>query len=159
MPNLSFYNLLFYILFFYLQKILTEISVDSKDSEKDFQKNLKLDGYTINIKDIINKIDSTYENSEIISSMKTTQNGFYAYAKIVNKDQINKIIKITENNIDNTIDNILNAKFQIEPKRIDGKNISCEFCPFKDICFVKENNIKNLKNTKFKDIIGGEENA
>ena len=144
---------------FYLQKILTEISVDSKDSEKDFQKNLKLDGYTINIKDIINKIDSTYENSEIISSMKTTQNGFYAYAKIVNKDQINKIIKITENNIDNTIDNILNAKFQIEPKRIDGKNISCEFCPFKDICFVKENNIKNLKNTKFKDIIGGEENA
>ena len=91
--------------------------------------------------------------------MKTTQNGFYAYAKIVNKDQINKIIEITENNIDNTIDNILNAKFQIEPKRIDGKNISCEFCPFKDICFVKENDIKDLKNTKFKDIIGGEENA
>ena len=144
---------------FYLQKVLTDISVDSKDTEKDFKKNLKLDGYTINIKDIINKIDNTYENSEIISSMKTTQNGFYAYAKIVNKDQINKIIEITENNIDNTIDNILNAKFQIEPKRIDGKNISCEFCPFKDICFVKENNIKNLKNTKFKDIIGGEENA
>ena len=144
---------------FYLQKILTEHELDSEDTEKDIKKSLKLNGYTINNEDIIKNIDDTYENSEIISGMKTSKNGFYAYTKVVNRDEINKITKITENNISTTIDNILNANFKIEPKRVDNKNISCNYCPFKDICFVKETDIKDLKTVKLKDIIGGEENA
>ena len=91
--------------------------------------------------------------------MKTTQKGFYAYAKVIDKNGINKLVNIVDNNISATIEKILNADFKIEPKRIDNKNISCKFCPFKDICYVKETDIKDLKETKFKDIIGGEENA
>ena len=144
---------------FYLQKILTDKTLDSEDNEKDFKNNLKLKGYTIDDEEAISKIDDTYQNSEIITGMKTTQKGFYAFAKIIDREGINKLVNITENNIDTTIDNVLNANFKIEPKRIDNKNISCQFCPFKDLCFVKENDIKDLKNTKFKDIIGGEENA
>ena len=85
--------------------------------------------------------------------------GFYAYAKVIDKNGINKLVNIVDNNISATIEKILNADFKIEPKRIDNKNISCKFCPFKDICYVKENDIKDLKETKFKDIIGGEESA
>ena len=144
---------------FYLQKILTDKTLDSEDNEKDFKNNLKLKGYTIDDEEAISKIDDTYQNSEIITSMKTTQKGFYAFAKIIDREGINKLVNITENNINATIDNVLNANFKIEPKRIDNKNISCQFCPFKDLCFVKENDIKDLTNTKFKDIIGGENNA
>lgn len=144
---------------FYLQKVLTPQTLDSKDADKDTKNNLKLQGYTINNEDTISKIDDTYQNSEIISSMKTTQKGFYAYAKVIDKDGINKLVNIVDNNISATIEKILNADFKIEPKRIDNKNISCKFCPFKDICYVKETDIKDLKETRFKDIIGGEENA
>lgn len=144
---------------FYLQKVLTENTLDSKDNEKDIKNNLKLKGYTINNENIINEIDDTYQNSEIISSMKTTQKGFYVHAKILDEKGMDKLVEITENNINNIIENVLNANFKITPKRIDNKNISCEFCPFKDICFTKEDDIKDLKDTKFKDIIGGEENA
>ena len=144
---------------FYLQKVLTNQTLDSEDNEKDTKNNLKLKGYTINNEDIISHIDDTYQNSEIISAMKTTQKGFYAYAKVIDKKGIDKLVDITNDNIDNTINQILNSNFTIEPKRIDNKNISCEYCPFKDLCFVTEKDIKNLKQTKFKDIIGGEESA
>ena len=144
---------------FYLQKVLTNQTLDSEDTDKDTKNNLKLQGYTINNEEAISKIDDTYQNSEIISSMKTTQKGFYTYAKVIDKNGINKLVNIVDNNISATIEKILNADFKIEPKRIDNKNISCSFCPFKDICYVKETDIKDLRETKFKDIIGGEESA
>lgn len=143
---------------FYLQKILTKPSLDETDYEKQNKNNLKLNGYTIDDENIISQIDETYQNSEIISSMKQTKNGFSSYTKIISKNEINYIKKLVEKNLDNTIDKILKADFKIEPKRIE-KDISCKNCPFKDLCFVKEENIKDLKNTKFEDILGGEENA
>ena len=43
------------------------------------------------------------------------------------------------NLIHQTIDEITKGQFKIEPKVLDNKkNISCEFCPFKDICFYKD---------------------
>lgn len=144
---------------FYLQKILNKQALDSKSPEEDFKTSLKLNGYTINDEEEINQIDDTYQNSEIIKGMKLTQKGFYVYSKIITQDQISKLENIVSNNIDKTIDNILNTNFQITPKRINNENISCPYCPFKDLCFVKEDNIKDLKQTKFKDIIGDDENA
>lgn len=144
---------------FYLQKLLTNQTLDSLDSEKDTKNNLKLIGYTINNENEIQKIDPTYQNSQIIKALKTSAKGFYAYSKIIKENEIQKIVDITENNIDNSIQKILNADFQITPKSIDNKNLSCKYCSFKDLCFVKENDIEELKNTKFKDIIGDDENA
>ncbi len=144
---------------FYLQQVLTSQPIDSDDIEKDIKKNLKLNGYTINNEQIINQIDNTYQNSEIISGMKTTKTGFYAFTKIINENEINKLVDITNNHINNMIDKILNADFEIKPKRLKNENISCKYCQFKDICFVKENDIQDIKEVKFKDIIGGKHNA
>ena len=33
------------------------------------------------------------------------------------------------------MDSILAGDFTINPKIYDGKNLSCEFCEFKDICY------------------------
>lgn len=144
---------------FYLQKILTKTSTDITDPEKETKSNLKLIGYTINDENIIQNIDSTYENSEIISGMKKTQKGFYTYTKLIEKEQIDKLSNIVDENIEKAINNILNTNFKINPKRINNKNISCQNCTFKDLCFVKEENIKELKETKFKEIIEGDNNA
>ena len=43
--------------------------------------------------------------------------------------------------IDNAFDNILNAKFDINPKRVGKDNIGCSFCKYSDICFMKEEDV------------------
>ena len=85
--------------------------------------------------------------------MSVTQKGFSSYAKTVSEENIEKINNIVDKKINEVINNIETANFQINPKRIDNKLIGCNFCKFKDLCFRKEEDIVNLENTKFKDIL------
>ena len=143
----------------YLQKLLNTPSLDSQNPDKEIKDSLKLSGYTIDDENIIEEIDDTYENSEIIKGLKKTKNGFSSYSKLLSYEDFGKIYQITENNINKAIQNILNCDFEIKPKRIDNENISCKNCIFKDLCFKKEEDIQNLKNTKISEILGGEEDA
>ena len=143
----------------YLQKLLNTPYLDSQNPDKEIKDNLKLSGYTIDDENIIEEIDDTYENSEIIKGLKKTKNGFSSYSKLLSSEDFGKIYQITEGNINKAIQNILNCDFEIKPKRIDNENISCKNCIFKDLCFKKEEDIQNLKNTKISEILGGEEDA
>ena len=91
--------------------------------------------------DFILKFDKTYNDSKLIKSMKTSKNGFYSYCKVLDKEEIDNIITSTDEMIDKVIDNILEADFSINPKVIDGENVSCKFCEYRDICFRRENDI------------------
>ena len=139
---------------FYLQKILSTEIVKQKDKTYKKQKkdNLKLQGYSINNEELLSKFDSTYKSSEVIKSMKVSDNGFYAYSKTISKEEIYKLIKITENNINKAFEEILDCNFDINPKRIGKNLVGCEFCKYKDICYMKEEDIVNLdeyKNLEF----------
>ena len=140
---------------FYLQKILPNKDIDS--DFKDIKKKLRLEGYTINNENIISKFDHTYTSSKMIKGMNLTTNGFSSYTKLVNEEEIQKINDIVQNKIKEVINNIEIGNFAINPKRIDGKIIGCEHCKFKDLCYRKEEDIVNLTNTKFKDIMQKEE--
>lgn len=139
---------------FYLQKILNNEIVKEKGKtyEKQKKDNLKLQGYSINDEYLLEKFDSTYKDSEVIKSMKISNNGFYSYSKTISKDEINKLINLTEKNINKAFKDILDAKFDINPKRIGKSNVGCEYCKYKDICYMKEEDIVNLdeyKNLEF----------
>lgn len=139
---------------FYLQKILNNEVVKEKGKtyEKQKRDNLKLQGYSINDENLLEKFDSTYKDSEVIKSMKVGNNGFYSYSKTISKDEITRLIEITENNINKAFEGVLDAKFDINPKRIGKNNVGCEFCKYKDICYMKEEDIVNLdeyKNLEF----------
>ena len=86
---------------------------------------------------------SIYEHciKAIDRSLKFGQNGFYAYSKVLSEEKINKLIEIVKDNIDNAFDNILDAKFNINPKRVGKDNIGCSFCKYSDICFMKEEDV------------------
>lgn len=135
---------------FYLQKILNnEIIRDNKLSyEKQKQNNLKLQGYSINDYETLNKFDSTYLDSEIIKSLKVSKNGFYSYSKVLDKTTMDLIYNLVDKKITEAIDNIMNAKYDINPKQIGDKNVSCTFCKYKDICYKKEEDIIQLKEYK-----------
>ena len=140
---------------FYLQKILNNeiIKEKGKTYEKQKKDNLKLQGYSINDEELLSKFDSTYKDSEIIKSMKVGNNGFYAYSKTITKDQIKKLIEITEKNIDKAFNDIQDCKFDINPKRIGKNLVGCEYCKYKDICYMKEENIINLDEYKMLEFL------
>ena len=70
-------------------------------------------------------------------------------------NQIKELIDIAKNRIDEAIDNIKNNRFDINPKVIGDRNIGCDFCKFKDICFVKKKNKVSIEPLEFGGEIDG----
>lgn len=144
--NMKFKNI--EVVGFYLQKLLSTNLDNTKDYITARENNLKLEGYSINNPSILSKFDKTYNDSKLIKSMKTSKNGFYSYSKVLDKEEIDNIITSTDKMIDKVIDNILEADFSINPKVIDGENVSCKFCEYRDICFRRENDIVYINKSK-----------
>ena len=132
---------------FYLQNILN-------NSEEELEDNLKLQGYTNS--DLVSIIDSSYENSKLIKSMKTSNNGFYQYSKIINDEGIDKISNIIKDKINDAGKKIINNEFDINPKQIKDDLIGCRYCKYKDICYMKNEDIVKLDVPG--NILGGEIN-
>lgn len=140
---------------FYLQKILnSEISIkENKTYERQKEENLKLQGYSIDDENLIYEFDKTYKDSSVVKSMKISSEGFSRYTKILNEDMMEKLSDLVENKINDASNGIINADFKINPKKIGFKNVSCNFCKYKDICFVKENDIEILEENKDLDFL------
>lgn len=133
---------------FYLQNI-----VNKNNNEN----NLKLNGYSTSNKEILKQFDSSFESSNLIKSMRTKTDGdFYSYSKTLNEKEINNLINLVDNKIKEAGNNILEAKFDINPKKINGINVGCEYCTFKDICFKKEQDTIYLKEQDYKEFLGGQ---
>ena len=138
------------IIGFYLQQILFgKFNKNDKKTLKELKHdNLKLKGYSLGNESLLYNFDSTITNSELIHGMKLTSKGFGPYSKVLTNKQIDKIVKITDDRINECIDGITNANFVINPKKINGKNIGCEFCKYKDICFMTNKDFKELDDIK-----------
>ena len=128
---------------FYLQKILNNIT----DKEKRLD-GLKLQGYTNSDLDIIDKVDSSFNDSKVIKSLRTSSKGFYAYSKIINDEEIDILNKVVETKIKEASMDILDSKFDINPKEMNNEIIGCKFCKYKDICFMKPKDTVTLKEVK-----------
>ena len=131
----------------YLQKIL-----NNSNNEEDKKNSLKLQGYSNSDTSILQVVDSSYENSLVIKGMKTSSNGFYNYSKVISDDEIDKLSSLVKDKINDASRDILNASFDINPKEINGKLISCKYCKYKDICYMNNNDIIKLNS------IGSDEN-
>ena len=80
----------------------------------------------------------------------------YAYTKLFKESDIDIIVNLVDKHINEVLENIKLGNFDINPKRIDNELIGCKYCKFKDICYKKEEDIKDLINKKTSDILGGE---
>ncbi len=131
----------------------------NKDIEKTKKDNLKLIGYTINDHSSIKNLDPTYQNSKYIKGLKIKNDGdFYAYSKLLDKEEFEKLCDIADKTIKQTATNILNAKFDINPKIINNKNESCAYCKYKSICFANPNNYIYLNKDNNLSYLRGEKN-
>lgn len=104
-----------------------------------FKKDYRLQGFSNSDIDTLKMIDKNYFDSEIIKGMALNKDGsFSRYSKVMTDDEIFNLITDTEAKIQETIQKITENNFDINPKIIDGINLSCEHCQFKDICNVQE---------------------
>lgn len=123
---------------FYLQKLFNSTLDNSKDYLTSRENNLRLEGYSIDEENILSMFDTTYNDSKLIKSMKTTSKGFSSYSKVLSSEEIDNILINTDKLIDTATNEILDTDFTINPKIINGKNVSCDFCEYKDICYLRE---------------------
>ena len=142
----------------YYQNILFNYPTWSDKLDKELKDRYLLKGYSTDDTTILEKFDCTYKDSELIKSMSYSEDkGFSRYSKIIDNDTMYNLIKFVKNEIDTKVDDILDADFSINPKVYDKENISCKYCTFKDICFMKDKDIKYLEKIDNLDFLGGEE--
>ena len=141
------------ILGIYLQKVnMIALKNGKKSIEEQINKSFMLQGYTLDEYELIPMIDDCYNNSDYIQGMKTGKDGlFYKYTKVMSKEDEVNLINLVKNLIETAAENIKDAKFDINPKEIDGKNQSCMFCKYNDICFKTYNDVIKLEKKPFKE--------
>lgn len=141
----------------YYQNILFNYPTFDEKLEKTLKDRYLLKGYSTDDISVLEKFDCTYRNSELIKSMSySEEKGFNRFAKLIDNDTMYNLIKFTKNEIDTKADKILDGDFSINPKVYD-KDSACKYCTFKDICFMKDKDIKYLEKVDNLDFLGGEE--
>lgn len=144
----------------YYQNILFNYpSFDKKPIEEIKKERIKLQGYSTDDLSILSRFDPTYENSEVIKSMKYTDKGFSRFSKVLSDSDVYHIITYTKKEIIKDMNDILQGDFKINPKIYDGKDISCEYCNFKDICYKSQKDVVYLDKVEDLSFLdeGGEE--
>lgn len=146
----------------YLQKVLySNYTFDkSKTLSEMLKDNLKLQGYSTCLVDRLSGFDKSYEKSELIKGMRLNKDfSFSSHAKVLSDDDFKNILKYTEEKINQTVDDILDAKFDIDPKVIDNKNLACENCKYMDVCFRNNKDLVYLEKVENLDFLGGDESG
>lgn len=135
---------------FYIQKVLDQVPIiqDKKTLYEIREEQLKLQGYSNSALNILELLDDDYLSGKMIKGLRFKNDGsLYAGAKVLSSKEMDDLTLVVDTKIEECIEAILNGKFAINPKVIKGKNISCEYCKFKDVCF---------KEKKNEVILGGE---
>lgn len=107
-----------------------------KDKEEQV-KNLKLVGYTTDDKIILSYLDEDYETDSFVKGLSVKKDGeLSSRSKILSDSELEDIMNSINKALEKSLKIIDNNAFDIAPKIINNKNVSCEFCPFKEVCFV-----------------------
>lgn len=135
---------------FYLQKMIQNefLNDENKNYQELKKENMKLEGYSIDKSEWIEKLDSTYLDSCVIKSLKMGKNGFYAYSKVLNEEKMNRLEQLVDKKLKDAAKEIENGNFKINPKQIGSKLVGCEFCKYRDLCFKTEKDIVYLNEYK-----------
>jgi len=138
---------------FYLQYLINNDRKYDKEKSLEQRKweSLQLDGYTTDDMEILDQWDHTYRDgkSEVIRGLKLKKDGtFHSGSKVMSEQEMDEKIQLTDEKIREAADAIHNGDFRINPKQIDGKNESCEYCPYQKICYRNYNDLIKIPDKK-----------
>ena len=115
----------------YIQNVLSQ--------EQDDNKLYRLDGITINDEAKINRLEHSIDkSSKYIAGLNKTSKGFKKNSSLIEQEEFDKIVSLSEEIVENTVKNIRDGKFPIRPIYVNNKNLACDYCPLKSVCFKDE---------------------
>ncbi len=123
-------------------------SLKTAASDNSVPSYLKLKGCVIDDMSLITLLDSTFEHgeSEYINGVKVKKDGgLYSSNAIVNENEMNSFVDVAKKYYVDCAEELRANNFAIAPKYLDDKNFACTYCPFRDLCFRKNNQIVFLK--------------
>ena len=127
---------------FYLQNIILD---NKDDSEK--EKSLKLIGFTNKDLDALKYLDRDYDVNSYIDNIKINGDGTpskNSLKRMLSDNEMKEIVSKVELTINKNLESIMNSEFNINPK-YDNGNIGCEFCSYKDICYMQNYDLEKLE--------------
>lgn len=144
----------------YLQRVLPS-SVFARKEGKTFEEQLReyfrLKGYTNGGESVLRLIDRYYAGSgfNAIAGLRVNRDGSIHKtdaARVMTEAEFSRLLGLVAEKIAEAKAGILAGRFPIEPKR-HSKFDSCQYCPYRDICFREEADYKELEIDKNLDFI------
>lgn len=149
----------------YIESIAANLPnyVEGKTLEDLLWEQTKLDGISLKRNEFISRLDTHYEISSYIKGVRVKKDGdFYASNRLLEEETLKELLKIVKKNITEVENVIENADFEIAPKKFSSELkeqiSSCNYCPYRDICYLKPKNVVRLKEYKDLEFLGGEKN-
>ena len=138
---------------FYLQHLICgDLNYDEdKDREQIKEESMKLEGFTSDDTDRLRYNDRSIENnnSKMIKGLRFKNDGsFYGSAPVLSDGEMQGMIDNVDEKIREASKRILEGDYQIDPKQIDGKNVSCEYCPYNVLCYKRSSDLKIITTGK-----------
>lgn len=99
-----------------------------------------------------------YSNEALLETISNEDKKFIKSKNLLSSIEMKAMIKYVSKKVDEALNEILNANFEIDPKMMKGKIDSCEYCPFEDICHNK-NNKRIIQKQDYQTFLGGDNNG
>lgn len=141
---------------FYLQYLVNTDTKyrEDKDLNQIKKDSMKLYGYTSNNieRALLNDRSLESGKSDNIATLRLKNDGsFYANSRVMSDEEFESMIRLVDEKVKEAGGMILNGDFVINPKQINKENVSCEYCPYWDICFRRNKDIKVFFTEKEKN--------
>lgn len=138
----------------FLQPLLlsTSDSLYSRVSGNDLNSYSKLVGLLSNKENTIEYFDSSDKSQGLkyLAGIKYNKDGSLSatsLSKLRDQSYFDGLSALAKDLYLEAGHNILNNKFDINPKNVNGEDVSCKYCPFRDICYRDESAFIKI-NTK-----------
>ena len=96
---------------------------------------MRLQGYTLNDKNHLNHLFNAIDDT-LVKGLRTNNDGsFHAKSKVYSETDLEAMLYYLDQQIKRAIESIFAGDFSINPIRVFNDNISCEYCPFTDVCY------------------------
>lgn len=138
---------------FYLQNIGHDLlkKQEGKTNNELIKNEYKLYGYSKENIDIIEKFDNDFSS---LKNLKVKTDGtFYSNSLVFSDELLKKFLDIVEDKVNEASANIISGNYEINPKELNDKNISCEYCKYFDICYRKNRDVNVLKQLDIDDYV------
>jgi len=134
----------------------------NKTYETQVEEYFNWQGYITSDMEEIAKIDPEFSDVSMIKGLALKADGtFNARSKVIETPIINALLEMLEKHVKEALSNIVKGHFPINPKRINGKDVSTQYDKFKDISYQTPSDFVELqsykKDTELFESLQGEE--